>query len=225
LRLLAFDTSGPTLSVVAAEAGEPVARRDEALDRGHAERLLPLLGAALVEAGWSWRDLDLIAVATGPGNFTGIRAGIAVARALVLALQCRALGIGTLEIIAESAGEQALAGQWIDAVLDARRDEVYVQRFTSDMQVLTPPALVPMAEFARRCPSGGILVGDVAARLVRAGETALPGSRDALTMARLVGRRMAEGAEPVPPEDLRPVYVRPPDARLGAGASLISGTV
>ncbi len=224
MRLLAFDTSGPTLSVVAAEAGEPVAWRDEALDRGHAERLLPLLSTALAEAGWSWRDLDLVAVATGPGNFTGIRAGIAVARALVLALRCRALGIGTLEIIAESGAGQVREGQWIDALLDARRDEVYVQRFAADMRAVTPPALVPMAEFAQRCPPGGILVGDVAARLARAGETALPGSRDALTMARLVGRRMAEGAEPVAPEGLRPVYVRPPDARPGAGASLISGS-
>jgi tRNA A37 threonylcarbamoyladenosine modification protein TsaB len=68
LRLLAFDTSGPAISVVAVEAGEPVISRDEELGRGHAERVLPLLTRVLAEAGWSWRQLDLIGVGTGPAT-------------------------------------------------------------------------------------------------------------------------------------------------------------
>ena len=56
----------------------------------------------MAEAGWAWRDLELVAVTVGPGTFTGLRAGIAVARALGLALDCPALGVGTLEIVGRS---------------------------------------------------------------------------------------------------------------------------
>jgi tRNA threonylcarbamoyladenosine biosynthesis protein TsaB len=224
LRLLAFDTSGPAISVLAVEAGEPVVSRDEELGRGHAERVLPLLAGVLAEAGWSWRQLDLIGVGTGPGNFTGIRAGIAVARALILTLQCRALGIGALEIIAESAAGHAAADRPLEAVLDAGRGEVYAQRFASDLRPLTGPVLVAAAELARsHRPPGTILVGNAAARLAGPGDTVLPGTRDAGVLARLMSRRIAAGAEAVGPGDLHPVYVRPPDARQGAGASLLAG--
>jgi tRNA A37 threonylcarbamoyladenosine modification protein TsaB len=146
-----------------------------------------------------------------------------VARALVLTLQCRALGIGALEIVAESAARHAAADRPLEAVLDAGRGEVYAQRFASDMRPLTGPVLVTATEFARSRPTGSILVGNVAAKLAGPGDTVLPGTRDAGVLARLVNRRIAAGAEAVGPGDLHPVYVRPPDARQGAGASLLAG--
>lgn len=223
MRLLAFDTSGPALAAVAVEAGRPLAWRDEELGRGHAERILPLLGALLGEAGWSWRDVDLLAVGIGPGNFTGIRAGIAVGRGLALALRCRALGVGALEIVAESAAAHGNAGRPIDAVLEAGRGEIYAQRFASDMRPITEPALVTATEFGHGRPSGGVLVGSAAARLAGPGDMALAGARDPLVLARVVMRRLAGGAEMMRPGGLHPLYVRPPDARQAAGASLLAG--
>jgi tRNA threonylcarbamoyladenosine biosynthesis protein TsaB len=223
LRLLAFDTSGPTISVVAVEAGEPLVWRDEELGRGHAERILPLLQIVLREVGWSWRDVDFLGVGTGPGNFTGIRAGIAVGRALVLALRCRALGVGALEIIGESAAGQVEADWPIDAVLEAGRGEVYTQRFAAGLRPVSEPALVLASEFARRERPVSVLTGNAAVALARPGDIALPGARDALVLARATRRRLATVTEGVRPGDLHPVYVRPPDARRGAGASLLSG--
>lgn len=225
MRLLAFDTSGPSISVVAAEAGEPVVWRDEELGRGHAERILPLLHAVLDEAGWSWRGVDLVGVGVGPGNFSGIRAGIAVARALVLALGCRALGVGALEIVAESAAGQADGERPIDVVLEAGRGEVFTQSFAADLKPVTDPALVVAHEFVRHGSPGGILVGNAAAMLAGPGDIVLPGTRDARVLARLMNRRLATRAEVGRSGGLHPVYVRAPDARQGAGASLLSGAV
>ncbi len=224
MRLIAFDTSSPAISAVAVDGAMTRSARHEHLDRGHAERILPLLAELLAEAGWAWGEVDLVAVALGPGNFTSVRAGIAVARALVLALGCRAMGLGSLEILAESAAGQAVLAEPIDVVVDARRNEVYAQRFAYDLTPLTEPALVPVEEFATSFLDAGLLVGDAAAALAaqcRSPLRVLAGDRDPSTLARLVARRLAAGAAAVPPTGLRPVYVRAPDARPGAGASLL----
>lgn len=224
MRLLAFDTSGPAIAAVAVDGGLPLAWRDEELGRGHAERLLPLLSDLLAEACWSWRDVEVVAVGTGPGNFTGIRAGLAVARALGLAVGCRCLGVSSLALLAESAATVAPGQASIDAVIDARRDEIYVQRFDGGLVPATEPLLVPAATFAVIVPGPGLLVGDAAAELarsVRKGDPSMPGARDSLVLARLVGRQLERGKAAAPAGSVRPNYVRSPDARPDAGASLI----
>ena len=224
MRLLAFDTAGPAIAAVAVEAGVPRAWYDEQLGRGHAERLLPLLSDLLAEARWSWRHVEVVAVGTGPGNFTGIRAGLAVARALGLALGCRCLGVSSLALLAESAAGMASGHGPIDAVIDARRDEIYAQRFDGDLLPATEPLLVPAAAFAEILPGPGILVGDAAAdlsRSARRGDPAMLGARDSLTLARLAGRQLERGEAAAPAGTIRPTYVRSPDARPDAGASLI----
>ncbi|MFP4360599.1 MAG: tRNA (adenosine(37)-N6)-threonylcarbamoyltransferase complex dimerization subunit type 1 TsaB, partial [Alphaproteobacteria bacterium] len=86
MRLLALDCSGDRRSVALAAGGAVVAARGEAGARGHAERLVPLLEETRAEAGWTWSSLDQLAVAVGPGSFTGVRIAVAAARALALAL-------------------------------------------------------------------------------------------------------------------------------------------
>lgn len=199
MRILAFDTSGPALSAAATEGGRLLAWHREDLPRGHAERLLPALTDLLAEAGWRWAEVELVAVTQGPGNFTGLRAGIAVARALGLALGIPVLGLGTLEVMAHGSG----SGGPSVAVLDARRGEAYAQRFAADLAPETAPELVPVA----------LLLPD-GYRLIDAGP-------DALALASLAAARLAAGVVPGPGTALRPLYLRPPDARLGAGASLL----
>jgi tRNA threonylcarbamoyladenosine biosynthesis protein TsaB len=125
--LLALDTAGPNCAVAVARAGvdgpDILARASERLGRGHAERLKPMVDAALAAAKAGYADLDRIAVTTGPGSFTGVRVGIAFARGLALALDIPAIGVGSLDALARPlarAGEGTVA-----AVLDAKRGEVY----------------------------------------------------------------------------------------------------
>jgi tRNA threonylcarbamoyladenosine biosynthesis protein TsaB len=228
LRLLAFDTSGPSLSVAAAEGEVLRAWRREELARGHAERLLPLLREVMAEAGWSWRELGLLAVTVGPGNFTGLRAGIAVARALALASGCPALGPGTLEAIAQGAAALTPGNAHpIVAVADARRGEVYAQRFSNRLETLGPPALVPRDRFLASSPREPCLLAGDAAGWARerrgvVGDRAVEAGPDARYVAAAAWRRLTGGEAPGAGTALRPVYVRPPDARASAGASLVT---
>ena len=109
-----------------------------AVERGQAEHILPLLvDAVLADAGWSWAELDLLAVTVGPGSFTGIRTGVALARALALALGLTGLGVGTLETLAEAAGPRAVC--WRSSDLRARRRRGRT-RSASTAAELPPPS-------------------------------------------------------------------------------------
>lgn len=224
MRLLAFDSSGTAISAAATEDGRLLALRQESRIRGHAERLLPLLREAMAECGWAWSALDLVAVTNGPGNFTGLRAGIAVARALGLALGRPVLGIGTLEVVAQAAGDLLpAAGLPIVAAVDARRDQVYRQRFTADLQFLDEPMLVPLGDLRRE--SDCTRAGDPTVwALAGAGgrHEVVEAEPLARYLARSVWRRLERGVVPVVGMAPKPLYLRPPDARIGAGASLVA---
>lgn len=221
MRVLAFDTSGPDLSAAVGEVGKVLARAHERLERGHADRLLPSLGEILAETGWHWQDVELVAVVVGPGNFTGLRAGIAVARALSLALGCRVLGLGALELVAEAAARAGAAGRPILAVRDARRGELYAQPFGPGLEPFGPATLVPRDALAGAAKPGWVIAGDgvALAGIDLAVAETVPDGRDLLA---LVWRRLAAGALPGEGTELKPLYLRPPDARPGAGASLLA---
>lgn len=220
MRLLAFDSSGPALSAACDLDGRLLAHRHRRLERGHAEHLLPLLAELLAEAGWRWQAIELVAVTLGPGSFTGLRAGIAVARALGLASGCPTLGLGTLEVLAEAEAAAAPDDpRPILALIDARRDEVYAQRCGAGLVPLEEPALLPAAAVPALA-HGCRLVGTPAA-WAAAGLAGRTQDADARDLARLARRRLAAGAVPAAATTLRPLYLRPPDARPGAGASLL----
>jgi tRNA threonylcarbamoyladenosine biosynthesis protein TsaB len=214
LRLLAFDTSAAAISAVATQDGVIAAARDEAMPRGHAERLLPLLRELAAEAGWAWVDVDLLAVVVGPGGFTGLRAGLSVARALSLALGRPVLGLGAMELVAEaaSAGAATAPRRPIQVVLEAGRGQVYTQRFGPDLEPQSEPTLAAGADAAAGLPGPCVLAGDASTG------GAMRGARH---LASLAEWRLGAGAAPVPGTALRPVYLRPPDAHVGAGASLL----
>jgi tRNA threonylcarbamoyl adenosine modification protein YeaZ len=101
------------------------------MGRGQAERLLPMLEEMLAEAGVGWADLDGLAVCTGPGNFTGLRVGVAAARGLALALDIPAVGVTRFEALADRPGPVVVE------IEDGRRR--FAQRF-QDGAALGPPA-------------------------------------------------------------------------------------
>jgi tRNA threonylcarbamoyladenosine biosynthesis protein TsaB len=143
--LLAFDTAGPNCAVAVARLGASgpaiLSRATERVGRGHAERLEPMVKAALAAAKASFTDLGRIAVTTGPGSFTGVRVGIAFARGLALALDIPAIGVGSLEAIALPL-ERNSEGTVV-AVLDAKRGEVYalVRDIASSVALVDSEAL------------------------------------------------------------------------------------
>jgi len=125
LPILAFDTSAAHCAAALLWDGGQVLR-DEAMDKGQAERLIPMLEEVLAEAGLGWRDLKAIAVGTGPGNFTGVRIAVAAARGLALGLGIPAVGVTRLEALAFGLPRP------VTVIEDARRGEIYVQVFNPD---------------------------------------------------------------------------------------------
>ena len=120
--ILAFDTSAAHCAA-ALLCGDRVILRHEDMAKGQAERLMVLLEEMLAEAGIGWSDLAAIGVGTGPGNFTGVRISVAAARGLALGLGIPAVGVTALEAAAFGAKRP------VRVVIDARRDEVYLQDF------------------------------------------------------------------------------------------------
>lgn len=121
--ILGFDTSAAHCAAALLSGDRLVVSRVEPMEKGQAERLMPMLEEVLAEGGVGWRDLAALAVCTGPGNFTGVRIAVAAARGLALGLGVPAIGVTVLE--ARAAGLD-----WpVTVVEDARRGEVYVQLF------------------------------------------------------------------------------------------------
>lgn len=224
MRLLAFDTQGPALSAAAAQGGAVILDRAETAERGQADRILPLLEALLAEAGWRWRDVELLAVTVGPGGFTAIRTGLAVARALALALDRPAYGIGTLEATAEAAVTGAGEGPLL-VLKDLRRGQLAGQSFASGLVPEGEPRLLGREEALAAALAASRLAGDGADPLrpfLPATKPVLEAAPAARYVAAAAWRRMVRGERPVAGIELRPFYLRPADAQPAAGRPLVA---
>jgi tRNA threonylcarbamoyladenosine biosynthesis protein TsaB len=188
--------------------------------RGQAERLIGLVEAVLGEAGLRYDALGALAVNRGPGSFTGLRSGVAAARGLALAAGLGVVAVTSLEALA--CGLRSGMPGDVLAALDARRGEVYAQRFTPDLVPLPGPAGQPRAMPPREAAAGIAgpvrLVGSGAGQIqavLPAGVASLlePVRLDARLVARCAARRLAAGERPVAGFEVRPLYLRPADAR------------
>jgi tRNA threonylcarbamoyl adenosine modification protein YeaZ len=174
------------------------------LGRGHAEQLIPMI-ASLPDRGRAQR----VAVATGPGSFTGVRVGLAAARALAFAWNAELFGYPTLSLIAAMARRERGSGP-LAVVTTGGHGEWFVQRFAADG--------LPADALASRKPADAaahigeeLIAGSQAKALV-----ALRGHGDALDLLSDASafNLLAAGALT---SDVRPIYGRAPDARLPAG--------
>lgn len=228
MNVLGLDTCFGALSVaVGRDLGRPSARvvaRTDPMATGQAERLLPLIGSLLAEAGLSIPALDRIAVTVGPGSFTGSRIAIAAARALSLSLGTPIVIFSSLEAIALHFGLAPVAGEDVLVVMDARRGEVYVQLFNGATRVpLTAPAIAADADVValgqgRRLLVCGSAAAAVCDLLQNAGQPArLHNGAIWPDMAAALIPAMMRAPSSVPVE---PLYLRPPDAKPQEGKSL-----
>ncbi|HET6972316.1 MAG TPA: tRNA (adenosine(37)-N6)-threonylcarbamoyltransferase complex dimerization subunit type 1 TsaB [Phenylobacterium sp.] len=207
--VLGLDTCLAACSVAVLDGDRVLAHLSEPMARGHQERLAPMAQAAMAEAGVAFADLARIGATVGPGSFTGLRVGVAFAKGLASALGVPAVGVGALEALAASAPGLAAA------VIDARRDQLYLQVF-EDGEALMAPDVLPVGTAAARLAELAMgrplsLVGSGALLLASSapGATILvPEGCDARIVARLGGQR--------PPTPIRPLYLRAPDAKLPA---------
>src|SRR3978361_2496300 len=100
--ILAIDTAldACAAGVLDTDAGELIAMESQAMKRGHAEALMPLIGRVMKDSGMAFATLDRIAVTTGPGSFTGLRVGLSAARGIALAADKPVVGLTTLSAYA-----------------------------------------------------------------------------------------------------------------------------
>lgn len=143
MRILSIDTATSVAGTAIASENELIAVSCLNVGKTHSQRFLPLLEAMLAGAELSLADMDAIAVTVGPGSFTGLRIGIATAKAFCQALQKPAVPIITLDALAYQG--RGLA-DWICPVLDARKNELYCALYDKwGRQVLPPNAMTPEA--------------------------------------------------------------------------------
>ena len=126
MKILAVDTALNACSAALLDDARVLAHRLEPMERGHAERLAPMVEEVMSEARLDFATLDRLAVTAGPGTFTGQRVGLAFMRGLRAALHRPLIGVSTLAAMAAEAKAETGVPRAI-ALHDARRDEVYVE--------------------------------------------------------------------------------------------------
>lgn len=223
--VLGFDTATPATAVALLDGdapGDVRERRHEPAEGerpGHAAQLLALAHELLDEAAIGFADVDRVAVGLGPGTFTGLRIGVATARALAQSAGAELVGISSLRALAAAAEPGALAGTGVLAVIDARRGEVFAAGWRGGEQLLAPLALAPQA-LGERLRAGGetwLAVGDGALRfrsdLEAAGcLVAADRSPSHGVAAAMLCRLALEAPQAITRDLVLPDYLRPPDA-------------
>ena len=217
MRVLSLDSASTRCSAAVVVDGDVQAARQAEATQGHAALMPVMVRDVLAEAGAPATSLDLVAVTVGPGSFTGIRAGLALAHGVALASGIPVVGLTVGEALADSLPHLGLRQLWV--AIDSRRQRIFLER----NGVITAEALDALAALAAlAAPAGKIALAGGAAAVVAATLAA----RDfdvMLTDARLpaarhialVGERRFRGDLPALPA--QPIYVDPPEARLPPG--------
>ena len=216
--LLAIETAGSACSAAVGRGPVVLAAERQAMRYGHAEALLPMIDRVVAAGGVSRAALDGIAVAVGPGGFTGIRVGLGAAQGIALALKARLIGVTSFAAVAAALP----AGPGVALIaLDSRREDLYVQLFdrSSGLALSEPAAVMPVAlvEYvgALAADSALLIAGNIAeiAAVALAGrfdiEIAAESAPDARGVLAAALRQIEPAESPV-----RPLYLRPPDVTM-----------
>lgn len=202
MRTLVIDSATEACSVALLDSGTLLAGTFEVIGRGHAERLVPMI-AELPDKGRA----DRILISLGPGSFTGVRIGLAAARALGLAWRAEVLGYPTLALVAAMARRDYPGA--VSVCMTGGHGEWFVQDFAVDGLPEHDQASLPPEEAARTIGHPTV-AGSQAEALV-----ALRGNGRALSILP-DAREFPLLPDGLPTASLAPLYGRPPDARLPA---------
>jgi tRNA threonylcarbamoyladenosine biosynthesis protein TsaB len=178
----------------------------------HASELMPAVAEVMERAGTGYGDLEAIAVGVGPGTFTGLRIGVATARALATAAGLPLRRVSSLAALAAGIPDSLAL-----PLIDARRGEVFSALF-QDRREVWPPSAVAPDQLVERLQDAGLsplAAGDGSIRfrgtLEEARIPVLPQDSEAHVVRALHVCRLAEGAADEPPEAVLPEYLREPD--------------
>lgn len=221
MKLLAIDCAANLCAacVYDAAAGKELGRSVFDLGKGHAEHLMAVIDEALKTGGTDYAGVGAIAVSTGPGSFTGLRVGVSAARGLALALNIRAIGVTTLEALAQA--KETFPGRAVLAALDAGRDEIHAALYDEESVLRYGPAVTTLSQaVAMAVDLSPVLAGTAATQIAASAGRAFdigPTSATAdiavyarLAAAQAAGKK-AEGEKP------KPLYLRGADAKPQAG--------
>ncbi len=220
MNILALDTSmGACSAALITRDGNArrVFARAEKMARGHAEALMPMVADIMGESRTAFSALDRIAATTGPGSFTGVRIAISAARGLALVTAAKLFGIDSLTVMAREAHDLGVtAGAPFAVAVDARRGMLYLGLYDDASRRRDGPLLIAPEDAANLLPGDlRTAVGSGAERLAEAASAR--GLRVAAQLDNLEPNAAAlaalaeESGETV--SSLRPLYLRPPDAR------------
>jgi tRNA threonylcarbamoyladenosine biosynthesis protein TsaB len=219
MTIVGFDTSTAATSVCVlradGEAFEHVPPPGRLLEPpGHSRELLPALARLMDRAGVGWGDVDGMAVGVGPGTFTGLRIGVATARALATAARVPVHPVSSLAALAEAIRSEPLALP----LIDARRGELFAALFEAGELVVEPFVTRPdqVGKRAGRDLSGAVAAGDGSLRfrqiLEAAGVRVPPDGSELHVVRALHVCRLAAKVPAQRPEAVLPTYIRDPDA-------------
>jgi tRNA threonylcarbamoyladenosine biosynthesis protein TsaB len=233
--ILGFDTATRATAVAMAdEHGNMLEARDDppcGERPRHAAKLLPLCAEVLDRAGITFADLDRLAVGVGPGTFTGLRIGVATARALAQATSTPLIGVSTLHALALSALTGKAGAEAVVAVLDARRGEAFAAAWRMDRPeslgecVIAPAACTPESLADRLSALGMRLlaIGEGAiefrAVLESSGASVPDDEAEVHRVTAACHCRLARQLQPADPAQVTPQYLRLPDAEIARRAN------
>jgi tRNA threonylcarbamoyladenosine biosynthesis protein TsaB len=231
--ILAVDTTTRAGSTAVTDADSVLAVVNGDPSRTHGERIPDEIAQALARAGVAAADLKLLAVASGPGAFTGLRIGLAAVQGLAMVLSLPVVGVSALDALASAAWPaRDAAEQTLVAWMDAQRGEVFSAQYvapgaakefawapTDDPLVDRPDVL--LRALTPALDHGVAFIGDGAVRY-EAEIVAWSGGRARVVSnvgplapsIAMIGWRLAARGEAGPPHRLQPLYVRRPDAEL-----------
>lgn len=227
MKVLGIESSGDTGGVAIAETGHLLGEMCLDLAGAHTQRLAPATAQLLREIGAEVSGLGGVAVSLGPGSFTGLRAGLGLAKGLAYSRGLKLVGVPTLEVLAAGAE----GGEWVLALADARRGEVFFALYRRSRGRLREcwPVRLGTVEGLARAVQETVSGGGEGLRIVADGTSPLEEVRDALSgtlgaeltagrstarpgWVALLGAERLEGGVNHDPMTLEPLYVRPSDA-------------
>jgi tRNA threonylcarbamoyl adenosine modification protein YeaZ len=212
--ILAIETGSRSCSVVVyADAHDVPAVEHETTDHGHATLLMPMIERALQKAGCAYADLSRVAVAVGPGSFTGLRVGLAAAQGIGLAAGIPVVGISSFLTVARGI-ESERDGRRVFVLLDSRREEPFLAEIDERLQFAQPPSVVGLdALDAILAPARPLIIAGDAPAIGRYS------TQGGIRLMQIVPNALSVAALAADPEhryDLppKPVYIRAPDVTM-----------
>jgi len=165
--ILSLETSTHVCSVALHDAGKLISMREVHIPQSHASRLAPMIDEVRRDAGVELKQLAAVAVASGPGSYTGLRIGVSTAKALCYTLGISLVAVGTLDVMASEVASMHGGDVLLCPMIDARRMEVYCQVSTPTLEVVraVEAKIIDGGSFADLLEKGRIVFfGDGAAK-------------------------------------------------------------